>query len=350
MYDFRNDYAEGAHPAILERLAASNTYQEPGYGEDQFSVKAKQILKEKIGAPDADIHFVSGGTQVNLIVISALLRPYEAVISAKTGHIFTNEAGAIEATGHKVLAVESPEGKLTPATVSQVLTTHQMQPHVVKPRLVYISNSTETGTFYTKAELQLLFTYCQSVNLLLFLDGARLGYALTAAENDLTLADIGRFCDVFYIGATKCGGLLGEAIVIPRPIDGVSLINNIKQKGALLAKGRLLGIQFLALFENDLYFDLARHGNEAAMRIAAAIEACGFDFFTRPGTNQLFPVLPRSVADGISEDYLFYVWEKLNENYVVVRLITSWATPMHQVDEFITRLHLTCKKTRIFNM
>ena len=265
MYHFKNDYTEGAHPNILNKLLETNFIQQPGYGEDQYTVQAKDILRQKINSPTAPIHFVSGGTQSNLLVISAILRPHEAVISADTGHIYTNEAGAIEATGHKVIPVKSLDGKLNPSDIEKVMQQYLNKPHSVKPKLVFISNSTELGTIYTKQELKALCEYCKSQKIFLYMDGARLGHALTAKNNDLTLADIFKFTDVFYIGATKNGALLGEAIVF----NNLNLENDfnysVKQKGALLAKGRLVSIQFLELFKDDLYYNLAKHANTLSL-------------------------------------------------------------------------------------
>lgn len=338
MYNFKNDYSEGAHPTILNKLMATNLVQQLGYGDDDYSIQAKDILKQKINNPEAVIHFLSGGTQTNLIVISFLLRVHEAVISARTGHIYANETGAIEATGHRVITVETNDGKLKPSDVEKALQEYSLKPHVVKPAMVYISNSTEIGTIYTKAELTNLSSFCKSHGLLLFLDGARLGHALTAENNDLTLPDIARLTDLFYIGATKNGALLGEAIVFNKPRLAVDFEYALKQKGAMLAKGRVLAIQFLELFKDDLYFTLARHANVMAMKIANAIKEKGFTFLTSSTTNQIFPILPKEIIEKLSEHYLFYVWKEIDEKHSAIRLITSWATDEKQVDKFIMNL------------
>lgn len=335
MYSFKNDYAEGAHPAILQALVASNLVQQAGYGEDVYSEDAKALVKAKIQNPEAAIYFVSGGTQANLLVISALLRPHEAVISANTGHIYTNEAGAIEAAGHKVIAVASDDGKLTAASVATTVAAYGMRPHVVKPKLVYISNSTEIGSVYTRAELTALWDYCTSAGLYLFVDGARLGHALTAADNDLTLADIAKLSHVFYIGGTKNGALLGEAIVFNQPDLAPDFAYVVKQRGALLAKGRILGVQFLTLFTDDLYLDLAQQANILAAKMAAAFQAKGYDFLTKPQTNQIFPILPQALIDHLSTQYAFFVWKTIDSEKSAIRLITSWATEPEQVDLFI---------------
>jgi threonine aldolase len=338
MYNFRNDYSEGAHPNILNKLIETNLVQQLGYGEDDYSIQAKEILKQKINNPDAVIYFLSGGTQTNLIVISSLLRVHEAVISAKTGHIFANETGAIEATGHKVIAVDTNDGKLNPSAVQEALQEHSLRPHMVKPRMVYISNSTEIGTIYTKTELTALSQFCKSNDLLLYLDGARLGHALTAQNSDLTLSDVAELTDVFYIGGTKNGALLGEAIVFNKPELATDFDYVLKQKGAMLAKGRLIAIQFLELFKDDLYFSLAKYANGMAMKITNAIKEKGFPFLTDSTTNQIFPILPKEVIEKLSEKYLFYVWKEIDKKQSAIRLITSWATDENQVNEFIVDL------------
>ena len=339
MSNFKNDYSVGAHPNILKKLLESNNTVQNGYGDDEYSAEAKEILKQKIENSSARIFFLSGGTQTNLIVISYLLRIHEAVISAKTGHIFANETGAIEATGHRVITVETEDGKLTPILVQSVLEEYTLRPHVVKPKMVYISNSTELGTVYTKSELENLSKFCKEKNLLLFMDGARLGHGITSKFSDLTLPDISKLTDVFYIGGTKNGALLGEAVVFNNPDLGDEFDFALKQKGALLAKGRILGIQFLELFRDNLYFDLAQHANEMALKMAAAIKEKGFSFLTEPASNQIFPIFPNRVIDELSKKYQFYVWKKVDENKSAIRLITSWATKENEVEEFINDLN-----------
>ncbi|HYK75932.1 MAG TPA: aminotransferase class I/II-fold pyridoxal phosphate-dependent enzyme [Daejeonella sp.] len=338
MYNFKNDYSEGAHPNILNKLIETNLVQQLGYGDDDYSNQAKELLKQKINNPEASIYFVSGGTQTNLLVISTLLRVHEAVISAKTGHIFAHETGAIEAIGHRVITVDTNDGKLKPADLQKVLQDYSLRPHVVKPRMVYISNSTEIGTIYSKTELDQLSAFCRSQNLVLFLDGARLGHALTAENNDLNLSDIAQLTDVFYIGGTKNGALLGEAIVFNKPHLAPEFDYVLKQKGALLAKGRILGIQFLELFKDDLYFDLARHANKMAMKISKAVKENGYSFLTQSTTNQIFPILPKKVIEKLKKKYLFYEWAVIDEERSAVRIITSWVTDESKVDEFINDL------------
>lgn len=335
MHNFKNDYSVGAHPNILNKLIETNLETQLGYGEDDYSIAAKNIIKQKTNNPEAEVFLLSGGTQTNLIAISFLLRVHEAVISPKTGHIEANETGAIEATGHSIITVETKDGKLYPADIQQVLADYSLRPHVVKPKLVYISNSTEIGTIYTKEELTKLSDFCKSKDLLLYLDGARLGHGLTAENSDLTLPDLAKLTDVFYIGATKNGGLLGEAIVFNNPALGAEFDYVLKQKGALLAKGRLLAIQFIELFEEDLYFTLAKHANVMAMKIVAEIKRHNYPFLTDSTTNQIFPIFPNEVIDRLSEKYSFYVWKKIDQDHAAIRLITSWATEEKVVDELI---------------
>ncbi len=337
-YSFKNDYAEGAHPRILEALIHSNLIQQNGYGLDDYSESAAIIIKQKINNPNAKVFFVSGGTQANLIVISAFLRPHESVVSAVTGHIFTNESGAIEATGHKVHAIETSHGKINSEDIQKVLDVHQNKPHQVKQKMVYISNSTEVGTIYSKKELMDLYQFCQEKNLYLFVDGARLGHALTAETNDLTLEDFGKYTDAFYLGGTKNGALIGEAIIINNESLQEEFGFHLKQKGAMLAKGRLLGIQFQELMKDDLYFELARHANQQAMKIKKAFQEIGCEFLCETFTNQIFPILNLDQIERLSVNFDFYVWKKLSEEKSAVRLITSWATSNEMIEKFITEI------------
>ena len=339
MYSFKNDYAEGAHPAILEALNTSNLHQEQGYGEDQFSLNAKAALRTLISQPSADIYFVAGGTLANQLVISTLLRSHEAVISAQSGHIYANEAGAIEHGGHRIISLPAIDGKITPEQLYEVVNAHALRPHVVKPRLVYVSNSTEWGTIYKKKELKALFKACKALDLYLFMDGARLGHALMSPSNDLTMEDIGQLTDIFYIGGTKNGALLGEAIVFNDPTLSVDFDYLLKQRGALLAKGRVLGIQFYTLFGTSLYFDLAQKANTHAQRLAQAFIQEGFEFYTPVESNQLFPIVPLKWVEEVSKKFAFYVWQPVDDLHVVVRLITSWATDPDQVDALIVEIN-----------
>ena len=337
-YSFKNDYSEGAHPRILDALIKYNLTQQNGYGFDEYSLNAAKFIRDKCAAPNASVHFVSGGTQANLTVISAFLRPHESVVSAHTGHIFTNESGAIEATGHKIHGVETADGKLRPQDVQNILDAHQNFPHQLKQRLVYISNSTEIGTIYSKKELQQLYEFCQNKNLILFMDGARLGHALTAETSDMSLADIAKYTDAFYLGGTKNGALIGEAIIINNPALQDEFGFHLKQKGALLAKGRLLGIQFEELMRDNLYFELADHANRQAMKIKEAFEEIGCDFLAETFTNQIFPVLSAKQIDQLSEKYDFYIWKKIDSERSAIRLITSWSTTDETVAGFINEV------------
>lgn len=334
-FSFKNDYSEGCHPNILEALLYSNTNQQAGYGEDEYSLKAKDLIKKTINNQEADVYFVSGGTQANLIVISSILRPYQCAVSASTGHILNNETGAIEATGHKILSIETEDGKLKSSDIQTVLNSHRNVPHQVMPKLVYISNSTELGTIYQRQELEELSDFCRKNNLYLFMDGARLGHAITSEISDLSLEDIAKLTDVFYLGGTKNGAIIGEAIIINNTSLQQDFAFNIKQKGALLAKGRLLGVQFLELMKNDLYFDLAKHANQQAMKIKNALLEKGTVFLSDTYTNQIFPVLSHDIIEILSEKFEFYVWKNINENSSAIRLITSWNTSDEAIQDFI---------------
>lgn len=337
MYSFTNDYSEGAHPRILQALIDTNLQQTIGYGEDQFCLEAAAFLKDKIRRDDVDIHFIPGGTQTNLITISAFLRPHEAVISPVTGHIEVHETGAIEATGHKIIGVEGFEGKLRPVDVKKALDAHTDE-HMVKPQLVYISNATEIGSIYSKSELVALSDFCREQNLLLFMDGARLGSALTSPQNDLTLNDIADLVDAFYVGGTKNGALIGEALVICTDQLKEDFRFHIKQKGALLAKGRILGLQFRELFRDNLFFELAEHANKMASKIQAALLALDCPLLLNSPTNQIFPIFPNHLLKELEQHYGFSIWERLDEHTSVIRLVTSWATPEDEVDAFIAYL------------
>lgn len=338
LYSFLYDYSEGCHPAILTALNEGNLVQQPGYGDDIFSAAAKDLIKKEADAPHAHVYFVSGGTQTNLVVIHAALKSYEAVISADTGHINVNETGAIEATGHKILTIASADGKITPAQIQEIADNYHHFPHVVKPAMVYISNATETGAIYSTEELKNISQCCRKNKLLLFMDGARLAAALCSEDNDLTLADVAQLTDVFYIGGTKNGALLGEAVVINNPALQEGFSFHLKQRGALLAKGRILGIQFQTLFSNQLFYQLATHANACAKTIAQAAIEAGYSFLTKPQTNQLFIILPYDKIKKLQEKYAFYVWKKMDEDRACIRVVTSWATDKKMVDAFINDL------------
>ena len=332
------DYSEGCHPAILEALTQTNMSQQTAYGDDEYSQLARQLIQEELGESDSSIHFVAGGTQANLIVIASLLRSHEAVIAVGTGHIATHETGAIEAVGHKIIAIDKKDGKLAPGDILQALAENAHFPHMAKPRLVYISNSTETGRIYTKSELTALSKTCRDNNLLFFLDGARLGAALASDINDVTLADIAGLTDVFWIGGTKAGALIGEAIVINSPEYAQDFRFHIKQRGALLAKGRLLGLQFEVLFGDGLFYSASRSANALAEKISKAIIKAGYKLDSATETNQVFPILPNDLIEKLEADFQFYNWKAYDDERSVLRLVTSWATDEQAVDRFIAKL------------
>lgn len=337
MYSFTNDYSEGCHMNILNALVESNLVQSSGYSMDEYCLKAKDILKNVLKNDSIDIHFIPGGTQVNIICISSFLKQYEAAIAADSGHIAVHETGAIEACGHKVITAMSNDGKLNKEMIAKILKIHTDE-HMVKPRLVYISNSTEIGTIYTKKELEELYSYCKKNNLILFIDGARMGAAITSKENDLELKDLVNLCDAFYIGGTKNGALFGEALVICNDNLKENFRYNIKQKGALLAKGRLLGIQFIELFKDNLFLNLASHANEMAQLIQNELIKENFKLMIKSPTNQIFPILSNKSIEKLKEKYSFSIWEEYDENHSVIRLVTSWATDKEKVIEFIEDL------------
>lgn len=326
---FNCDYSEGAHPDVLRMLTDTNLEQTEGYGTDPYCKKAAGLIRELIERQDADVHFFVGGTQANLTVISACLRAHQGAMAADTGHINTHETGAIEATGHKILTIPSPDGKITAARVQELFDAHYSdasREHTVQPKLVYISNPTELGTIYTKSELTELSQICRRNGLYLYMDGARLGYALCAVGNDLDLPAIAELCDLFYIGGTKNGALFGEALVITNDALKPDFRYFIKQKGGMLAKGRLLGLQFIALFEDDLYFKMARHANEMAGIIKDGCVKKGYGFLTDSVTNQQFPIMPDRILKKLKEKYEYSYWQKAGHGMSVVRFCTSWAT------------------------
>lgn len=332
---FKNDYSEGAHPAILEALLQTNRQQQPGYGLDDYSEQAKALIRERIGNPQAEIFFVSGGTQANLLVLGHVLRPHESIIACQSAHIADHETGAIEAVGHKIHLAPSDNGKLTPEHIRDYASRYTNVPHQVQPRLVYITQATEIGTLYSLAELKAIWQCCQELGLLLYMDGARLAQALSAEENDIGWEDLARYTDIFYIGATKCGALLGEAIVFNQAALAEYFSFYIKQKGALLAKGRLLGLQFLTLFQNNLYEELGRVANTQMKRINEAFVAKGIGFLSDTCTNQLFPILTEQQIAQLSADFDFYLWQKVDAEHTAIRLITSWATEDSQVEALL---------------
>jgi threonine aldolase len=335
MIRFTNDYSEGAHPSILAALAATNTEGNFGYSTDPHTARAHALIREAIGRPDADVHLLVGGTQTNTTAIAAFLRPFEAVISADTGHICVHETGAIEATGHKCIACPNVDGKLTPDAIRAACAANTTE-HMVRPRMVYVSQATELGTLYSRSELEALRAVCDEQGLYLYLDGARLAVALDAS--DVTLQDLGRLCDAFYIGGTKNGALIGEALVLINDALKPDFRYHIKQRGGMLAKGWLLGIQFEQLMQGDLYASLGAHANALALQLKAGIAALGYPFLCDSITNQQFPILPDAVVEALGKDFSFEINSKPDATHTCIRLVTSWATQEDAVTQFLAAL------------
>ncbi len=338
MIRFECDYAEGACPEIIKKLEETNREQTQGYGEDIYCNSAREKIKRRCQCEEAEVQFLVGGTQTNMIVISSILKSYQGVLSAQTGHINVHETGAIEATGHKVLVIHTKDGKLTDKDIRKFYQNHyedENQEHMVQPGMVYISYPTENGLLYSKKELEDLYQTCKECNLPLYIDGARLGYGLMSEDADMTISDIAKNCDAFYIGGTKVGALFGEAVVITNKNFQENFRYCIKQRGGLLAKGRLLGIQFDVLFENNLYFDLSKHAVDMAMKIKKAFSKEGYKFLYDSNTNQQFPILPNEILDKLSKKYSFCLWEKIDDKNSAVRFCTSWATKKEDVEELV---------------
>lgn len=341
MISFENDYLEGAHDNVLTQLVKTNMIQESGYGMDKFTDRAKEKIKDVIDCPEATVKFLVGGTQTNQIVINSILNSYEGVIAADTGHISTHEAGAIEFTGHKILSIPSNEGKITAKDVDNLIRdfyNDKNYEHMVFPGMVYISYPTEYGTLYSREELIALSNMCKKHDIPLYLDGARLGYGWASHESDLTIKDIAKYCDVFYIGGTKIGGLCGEAVVFTNNNEPNHFTTLIKQHGALLAKGRLVSIQFLELFNNNLYFEISQHAVNMALKIKNALLEKGYKLYFDSPTNQQFIVINNSKLKQLQEKIKFSFWEKYDDENTVIRFATSWATKEENVDLLIDLL------------
>ena len=335
MIYFNNDYCEGCHQRILDKLSDTNLVQTPGYGTDDYCRHAADLIRKHCGIDELDVHFLVGGTQTNLTVIDCALRSHQGALCPVSGHINVHETGAVEATGHKVLGLPSTDGKITAKQVRDYVLAHRSDPdaeHTVQPKLVYISNPTELGTLYSLEELSSLSETCHELGLYLFLDGARLGYGLAARGNDVTLRDIARLCDVFYIGGTKMGALFGEAVVFSNRSMGEDFRYFIKQRGGMLAKGRLLGIQFEALFEDDLYFRLGAYADRLADQLRDTLQDLGCPMLVEGVTNQLFPILPDEVLAELKNEFSFVTMDKMDESHHAVRFCTSWATKQENVD------------------
>ena len=341
MYQFQCDYNQGAHPRIMERLLETNLEQTVGYGEDHYCAAAREAIRTAIGRTDVDVHFLVGGTQANATVISSILRPYQGVLCASTGHINVHETGAIEHGGHKVLAIECEGGLLSADRIRESVELHYAEDgpeHTVQPGMVYISFSSELGTVYTLQQLQEISSACREYELPLFIDGARMGYGLASEGCDVTLQDIAELADVFYLGGTKQGALFGEAVVIVNDALKKDFRYFIKQNGGMLAKGRLLGLQFLTLFEDGLYFRISQHAVRQALRIRDAFESKGFEMLVHSPSNQQFPILDNDTMSRLAENFLFSVWQKIDKSHTAVRFCTSWATDEKAVDSLINAI------------
>ena len=341
MLCFENDYSEGAHPEILEHLIETNMEQLSGYGTDIYCQKAKEKIRNACGIPDAEVFLLTGGTQTNQIIIDTVLAPYEGVIAARTGHVSTHEAGAIEFTGHKVLELPEKEGKIQATDLKDLLETFYgdgNHEHMVFPGMVYISHPTEYGTLYSKQELKDLSAVCREYKIPLYMDGARLIYGLVSEGTDLTLKDIAQLCDCFYIGGTKAGLLCGEAVVFTGKNMPAHFLTRVKQHGALLAKGRLLGVQFDALFTDDLYLKIGKNAITTAAVLKNGLKEKNYEFHIDSPTNQIFIVLNNVQMKKLSEQVVFSFWEKKDDSHTVIRFATSWATRMEDVHKLLTLL------------
>lgn len=340
---FFSDYLEGAHPRIMDALCRTNLEQTPGYGEDEHCRKAADMIRKACNLPTADVHFLVGGTQTNATVIASILRPHQGALCADTGHIGVHETGAIEHSGHKVLPLPSKDGKISGRQITEAVDAHwadECHEHVVQPGMVYISFPTELGTIYSKAELEEIGKACKSKGIPLFIDGARLGYGLTSPACDITLQELAAIADVFYIGGTKQGALFGEAVVIRNDKLKPDFRYFIKQNGGMLAKGRLLGIQYEVLFEDSLYFSIARHANEQAARIREKAQELGIGLFGSSPTNQVFLIAANSKLPAFSEKVGYEFWQKFDEEHSVIRVCTSWATPDSAIDTLLNALSI----------
>ena len=341
MIYFQCDYAEGCHPKILEKLTETNFMQTPGYSEDAICNQAREAVRAVCGTPNADVHFLVGGTQANTTVISHILRPWQGALCADTGHIAVHETGAIEATGHKVLTMPNTNGTISAEQIRAYCTNHfndGAHEHIVQPGMVYISFPTESGTLYTKQQLTEIYEACREWDLPLFIDGARLGYGLMSPACDLTIRELANLCDVFYIGGTKCGALFGEAVVINSDKLKKDFRYSIKRHGGMLAKGRLLGIQFLTLMEDNLYFDICKQAVDYALEIRKAFEAKGVEMFGTSMTNQQFPVLTEGQMAAFDGSFAYEYWGRYDESRHIVRFCTSWATKQENVEALLAAI------------
>ena len=338
MYSFRNDYSELCHENILKNMMSIKTEQFDGYGEDSITLKVKDSLKYLLNDNNVDIHLISGGTQTNLVSISSILRPYQAVISAESGHIATHEAGAIEATGHKIMTLPTSDGKITDKQIINVIENHyadEAREHISQPAMVYISNPTEFGTIYKYDELKKIKDVCSRYDIPLYIDGARLAQALSSEKNDIKLSELTKLCDLFYLGGTKNGALFGECLVIVNDKYKKDFRYNLKQKGALLAKGFSVALQFEALLEDNLFLKLGRKANDNAKYLVDELSKLNINFLVEQESNQVFPILNNSLIEKLRKEFLFYNWEVIDNNNTAIRLCISWATERSIIDKFI---------------
>lgn len=341
MIRFDSDYIEGCIPEILEALQRTNEEQTQGYGIDPHCEHARALIKETIGREDADVHFLVGGTQANITVIDSILKHYQGAVCAESGHINVHETGALEATGHKCLTLPTKDGTITASQVEQLIEDHyngESVEHTVQPGIVYISFPTESGTLYSKKQLTDLYAVCQKYDIPLFIDGARLGYGLMARTNDVTIQDIANLCDVFYIGGTKVGALFGEAVVITNDKYKKDFRYNIKQRGGMLAKGRMLGIQFEELFTNNRYFTIAKHAIDLSDKLTNALQEKGYAFYFPAMTNQIFPILSNVKMKELAQNFAFESWGRVDDTHTAVRFVISFMTKEEAVDALISQL------------
>lgn len=341
MYRLNCDYLEGAHPKIIDRLVKTNLMQTPGYGVDEICDTAKKKILSSCGCPDGEVYFLVGGTQTNQTVIATYLNCHEGVLSSDCGHINVHEAGAIEYSGHKVISLPSNNGKLSPDSAKHFLEEYYADStykHMTRPGMIYISHPTEYGTLYTESELKELRSLCDRYDMKLFLDGARLGYGLASYDTDVTLKTLGKYCDAFYIGGTKVGALFGEAVVFPKKAPTEYFISHMKQHGALLAKGRLLGVQFDELFTDNLYFEISRYAIDLAMKIKKSFKEKGVEEYLDSTTNQQFFLLDKNTFDRLSKDFVFDIWPYEDKSKTLIRITTSWATDPDMIDKLINML------------
>lgn len=337
---FRSDYSQGAHPKVLDAILRSNDEHTDGYGLDRHCEHAAAMIKEMIGKEDCEVHMMVGGTPCNLTFISAALRPYESVIALRSGHAYLHETGGVEATGHRIIAMDGPDGKMTPELIDRAWEEYEDE-HTPVPGLVYITQPTEIGTLYSKAEMQAIADKCRERDMLLYVDGARLACALTSEYNDVTIRDLADLCDAFYIGATKNGALFGEALVIMNDRVNDHFRWMIRRQGGLLAKGRLIGVQFEALLEggeNCLLLEIARKENELASKLRKGLESMGVELFGSSKTNQVFPVFPTEVVRELEKDFFFYEWYPEKDGRIVIRLVVSWGTKEEEIDIFLNKV------------